>query len=383
MTRASTPSTPSRAKSDARSETKPSVALADALPAKPTPFALLRLAAWGFSAALAIGIAVSVSQTDRGMERLQMAFGTAEPKPSPVDQLAEQTRVTEMETRRLYGQMQALAADRDRLAQRLATLERNFDDVTGSAKSVPTARITQPTKVADPNLPPIISAPTTIAAIPNPSMPANDNVKPGQPTPPPTRAAEAPKVETAKTELKTAEVKTDAKADSKLPPKFADRIDTRNADATVTGAVRNVPLPIARTTEAPQPAAPATAPAQAAEPKQQVASKGAPAEPAKETTISEPFGKNTEFGIDLGGAKSVEGLKGIWLTTKAAHAPLLDNLTPSAVLRPTGKNGAPELRLMAGPFPNAGAAAAICQSFASSRGNCRPFAFDGQKVPLR
>jgi hypothetical protein len=181
-------------------------------PSKTGVLTLLRLGGWGFCAALALGVVVTVSQSDPGMERLQMAFSGAQPaKPAITDQLVAQARQTEFETRRLTQQLQTLAADRDRLASRVATLERNFDDVTGSVKTVPTARIT-PSAVVPP---PVLSAPATVAAAASPPMPANDN-KPSAPPQPPIRAAELPKID-------------------------------GKADMVVTGAVtKNVPLPARR-----------------------------------------------------------------------------------------------------------------------------------------
>jgi hypothetical protein len=89
-----------------------------------------------------------------------------------------------------------------------------------------------------------------------------------------------------------------------------------------------------------------------------------------------------DYGIDLGGASTIDALRALWAATRTEQTPLLDRLEPAVVLRPTGKGGAPQLRLMAGPFADAAAAAALCKNFAAGRSICRPFAFDGNKLPL-
>ncbi len=331
---------------------------------------MLRLGGWGFGACLALGIVATIANTDRGSERIQQVLSGLVDAPPPTQQVLVKTFDAETETRRLAQQLQYLNADRDRLAARVGSLERSLDDVTGSVKAVQTSRITAPPKSSElkslePKLPelsaapPVISAPATVAATANPPMPANDN-KPGAPPQPPIRAAELPK----------------------MSDKISDRIDAGHADTPITGAITS-----ANTSASNQPVAtpiptllPRMAPAESQSGKQAAARP----EIVPETAPAEPLGNKLEFGIDLGGASSVESLRVLWQSTKAAHAPLLDTLQPSAVLRPTGKNGAPQLRLMAGPFADAGAAAALCKSFSVARGsNCRPFAFDGQKLPLR
>ena len=351
----------------------------------PTVRSLLRLAGWGFCAALALGITATLVQTERGAERVQQAvaslYAPEKPEtarvPVPAVTVAEKTFDAEQETSRLASQLRTLSADRDRLAARVAMLERNFDDITGSVKQIATSRITPPapakveapkpeaakpdahgeskpeTKAELPRLepikdqhetakasaPPSISAPAVIAAAP-PPRPANDNQRSAHPSP---RIAEA------------------APAAQPAPPvvRLVPVPDKTRDDAAKEAAAKN---PVTR------------------EVAKDTASRHTDTDPQL-TTGSIPA--KPEFAIDLGGASTVEALRALWDSTKTAHAPLLDKLQPAAILRPTGRNGTPQLRLMAGPFTEASTAAAVCRAFAQGRGTCRPFAYDGQKLPLR
>jgi len=90
----------------------------------------------------------------------------------------------------------------------------------------------------------------------------------------------------------------------------------------------------------------------------------------------------TEFGIDVGTATTVEGLRNLWNALKGTQAPLLEGLRPVVAVREGGKPGAPELRLVAGPLANAGIAARLCAALADAGVSCAPAIFDGQRLAL-
>jgi hypothetical protein len=90
----------------------------------------------------------------------------------------------------------------------------------------------------------------------------------------------------------------------------------------------------------------------------------------------------TEFGIDLGTAATVEGLRNLWTAIKGTQAPLLEGLRPVVAVRDGAKPGALELRLVAGPLANAGVAAKLCAAFADAGLTCAPAVFDGQRLAL-
>ncbi len=96
----------------------------------------------------------------------------------------------------------------------------------------------------------------------------------------------------------------------------------------------------------------------------------------------DPGAAKTEFGIDLGRANTLEGLRQLWTATKSKHATALEGLRPLVTMREiTRANGGVELRLIAGPVPNASAAARLCASLAGMA--CHPTVFDGQRLALR
>jgi hypothetical protein len=91
----------------------------------------------------------------------------------------------------------------------------------------------------------------------------------------------------------------------------------------------------------------------------------------------------TEFGIDLGSAGTVEGLRALWAAARARHGGLLEGLRPVMSVRDGGRPGNVELRLVAGPIPNAASAARLCATLTAAGAVCQPSVFDGQRLALR
>jgi hypothetical protein len=91
----------------------------------------------------------------------------------------------------------------------------------------------------------------------------------------------------------------------------------------------------------------------------------------------------TEFGVDLGGEKTVDGLRARWASLRGNHGSALDGLRPLISVKEGTKAGTVELRLVAGPVANAAAAARICARLQTSGVPCIPTVFDGQRLSLR
>jgi Tfp pilus assembly protein FimV len=210
-------------------------------------------------------------------------------------------------------QLRELVADRERLTARIASLERNLDDVTGSIKQPAAQAVTTP--AAD-NSPPAPSAPATTAA----------------------EAAAAP------------------------PPAAALPVLPPFAAAAASAAAWPATSP-------PQPAEPTTEPVPL--PPVRVAS--APPRDAAAAATSPP---KSEFGIDLGGGASIEALRIHWVALKTSYGPLLAGLRPVVAQHPRHPAGI-DFRLVAGPLPDAGAAAQLCARFPITRTGCRPAKFNG------
>jgi hypothetical protein len=247
-----------------------------------------RLGAWSGIALLCVAAAVVSAYTETGARRLALG--------DPMMPAAAPPSVSDNEARRLADAVRALAADRDRLAARVAALERNLDDVTGSIPNRAGPERGATTNPAASPLPPTLAPPPPTAAAPPPPVVV-------APAPPPVRMPpQAPVVS--------------------RPPIAAD------AAATGSTATR------------------------------------------------------TEFGIDLGTAATVEGLRNLWTAIKGTQAPLLEGLRPVVAVRDGAKPGALELRLVAGPLANAGVAAKLCAAFADAGLTCAPAVFDGQRLAL-
>jgi hypothetical protein len=277
---------------------------------------LWRLFGWGSAATIALAAVALTSQTEAGGKRLQLALTFANVPERAVAQIPP--RAVETETKRLAAQVRDLAADRERLTARIATLERNLADMTGSIKQ----QSEQLAAARAANTPP-----------PAPSAPATTPAVVAAPPPPaPSQPALTPLAMPAVTH-------TPAAAPENPPPPAAE---------TKTEAV---PLPPVRVA-----AAPASEPA------------AEPPPPAK-----------LEYGIDLGGAASIEVLRIHWAAMKANYGPLLAGLHPLASQYPKHPTGV-TYRVVAGPLPTAAEAAKLCARFPVTRTGCHPAKFSGVQL---
>jgi hypothetical protein len=281
--------------------------------------ALWRLGAWGGGAALALLVVAFVSVSDRGSRRLALAFAPTELPVRTVATVKIPRPQNDTETLRLAAQVRALAADRDRLTARIASLEHQLDDLTGSIK-----------RLAD------IPAPAANAPPPRPNAPAT--------TQPALAKRDAPKMSAATSPIKSPlampATGTAASWPDKPPPQAetnaAEPADPPAQDAAAP-ALEKVPLPPARI---------------------------ATAEPAK-----------LEFGIALAGASSVEVARLQWAAVKANFGPLLAGLEPRALSESRG--AATHYRLVAGPLPTYTAAARLCAHMIAAHATCQPVKFTG------
>jgi hypothetical protein len=341
---------------------------------RPTLSTLLRLGGWGFCMALALGVTVTVARTDRGVERIEQVFaGLHGPaKPAASTQVAQTRPDPEIETRRLAAQIQILKADREKLVTRVAALERNLDDVTGSVKQT-VERIAAARELDPENDDSAANSPDETGGGDTLGRAADRPEKPRAalreltPLPRTVPAPSAPAV-------------TDAGGATPVPLVAHPTVVATTPPISTAG----MPMSLTAMTSGDNSAKAPARPAAAASLARLETTRGVttPDDSKRHNSPEARTPTRLDYGIDLGGASTVEALRSLWATTKAEHAPLLDRLQPAVVLRPTGKGGAPQLRLMAGPFADAGSAATICKTFVAGRGVCRPFAFDGQKLPL-
>ena len=93
--------------------------------------------------------------------------------------------------------------------------------------------------------------------------------------------------------------------------------------------------------------------------------------------------QRTEFGVDVGGANSVGGLRALWRgLLKSRSNAALTTLRPIIVIK-EGSNGlGMQLRLVAGPLDDAAAAAKICAGLTENNRPCATTVFDGQRLVM-
>jgi hypothetical protein len=351
--------------------------------------ALWRLGSWGVGAVGAVTIAVMANQTSISIRHDQIAAADLARQAQQIQLVA---RESQGETRRLASAIDTLNSDRDRLYSRVTTLEQGLDSVTGAiarqsnaapaaaASSAPAqSPAAQPVNPAPaPSVAPVASAaPTTQAASDKPA--AVDK---------PVAASDKPPAATGD--------KPPAVAADKLPVFVADAGPGAAAAATADAAKApspSTPLVASKSMMGPpdpaagklvEPAKPANPVTAAPIPEVVAAAPAAGETEAEDSTAPKAALQRTEFGVDLGGANSVAGLRALWrgLLKTRANAPIFD-LRPIIVIK-EGTNGLGlQLRLVAGPLRDAGVAAKICAVLAENNRRCETTVFDGQRLTMK
>jgi hypothetical protein len=93
--------------------------------------------------------------------------------------------------------------------------------------------------------------------------------------------------------------------------------------------------------------------------------------------------KRTEFGVDVGGANSIPGLRAMWRgLLKSRSNAALTTLRPIIVIKENNNGLGMQLRLVAGPIRDAAAAAKICASLTVNEQNCTTAVFEGQRLAM-
>lgn len=353
---------------------------------------LWQLGSWAAAALGALAFAFLAAQS---ANVLRTDLAAASQLVHQSQQIAQAANERESETRRLVAAIDTLNADRDRLYARVSGLEQNVDSVTSSIKQ--TRTLIAPAQL--PTAPPITSAPESVAPQPSPpaaSLPAiplapqadadpmkdagkdKDPAKATRPAAKPEKdaptskpaPATAAKPETAKPEPAKVEP-------GKPEPAKADGAKSIEAEKSAEATKAAEPKPAE-----PQPGASAAAEAAAATP---------PAMPAPIVTAAIPPVDNngeavaevpaakTEFGVDLGSASSIEGLRALWRAVQTSNKKLMEPLRPVIAIKERSGLGM-QLRLVAGPLTDAAAAARICAVLSESDRPCETAFFDGQRL---
>lgn len=390
---------------------------------------LWRLGSWGVAAVGALVVAFYANQSSIALHRDQVSAADLARQAHQIQSVAKESQ---NETRRLASAIETLNSDRDRLYSRVTSLEQGLDSVTGTiakqsalAASPPVAPTpsapTSPPPTADPQPvaqnpapAPVVTSVPTVAAKSADKPPAEATaaeqgpakVASVAPKPPPAQNPAAVPVVSpvATTARKTTDPKTTDKpateAAAPEQPKVAS-LAPKSPDAPA--ATPATPLMAAKSLIGPpdpaatkliEPEKPASTTATAvpaklipAAPMPAVvastsaaddAQKDAPATAAPKLAV-----QRTEFGVDVGGANSVGGLRALWRgLLKSRSNAALTTLRPIIVIR-EGSNGlGMQLRLVAGPLSDAAAAARICAGLTENDRPCETAVFDGQRLAM-
>jgi hypothetical protein len=361
--------------------------------------ALWRLGSWGVGATAAVILAVMASQSSFGLKREEVAAADLARQAQQIQLVA---RETHNEARRLAAAIDTLNGDRDRLYSRVTSLEQGLDSVTGAIArqgsapaTAPVAHQEPPTAVQNPQPSPAVAPvatatatatdkPTAATAEPAPSAvysAAKDAAKTDAAN------AESARLEAAKAEMTKADLIKSDLAKSDLAKSDLAKADTikpepaKPSPATPLMASQSIMAP-------PDPAASKlTEPGKAPNPvisspiPDVVAAADAEAD---DDTAPKVSLQRTEFGVDLGSANSVNGLRALWLglLKSRSNAPLTA-LRPIIVIKEATNGLGMQLRLVAGPLNDAGAAARICAILTENKRPCETAIFDGQRLSLK
>ena len=327
---------------------------------------LWRLGSWGVASVGAVIVALLANQSSIGSRREQVAAADLARQSQQIQAVAKESQ---NETRRLASAIDTLSGDRDRLYSRVTVLEQGLDSVTGA-----------------------IARQNSAAASPPPVTTASARVEP-QPAaqnPPP-----APVISPAATTVAAAVEKPRADAPAPLPPAKTVAADGQ-APANPPSATPATALMASKSLMAPpdsgaakliepekpaktSPVAPKTDTVASTLTADEPGPDASEAAPAKVATVL-----RTEFGVDVGGANSVGGLRALWRgLLKSRSNAALTTLRPIMVIK-EGNNGlGMQLRLVAGPLSDAAAAAKICAGLIENERPCETTVFDGQRLAMK
>ena len=395
--------------------------------------AMFRLAAWGVASVGAVVVAMLANQSGMKLRHDETAALDLTRQSQQIQSVAKESQ---NETRRLASAIDTLNGDRDRMYSRLSTLEQGLDSVTGAI-----ARQSS----ATPPPPPAPAAATTSAA---PTAAAPASAAPSAPQPAAEAAAPAPEAAATEpapligpvatttavmTGKQTAEAKRREQANAKMaaatltpipapspavpapssppattatmPPLVASKSMMGPPDPAAPKLIEPEPAKTAAATvspatpqssPAPQPAIAATTPETATATRdtdkvaadkpvtdKPVTEKSAAAETAPEASPQLAVNR-TEFGVDVGGANSVGGLRALWRgLLKSRSNAALAALQPIIVIKESNSGLGMQLRLVAGPLTDAAAAAKICATMVENERPCATTVYDGQHLAMK
>jgi hypothetical protein len=319
--------------------------------------ALWRLGWWGAAAVGTVILALLASQSSIGWRREQVAAADLVRQSQQIQALA---RESQNETRRLASAIDTLNSDRDRLYSRITVLEQGLDSVTGAiARQNSTAASAQPAPASSPTA-------ETQPAPQNPGpAPVASPVATIAPTPEKPRAALPEQAPSAVSS--PAQGTSNGPAATPATPLMASKSIMAPPDPAAGKLIE--PDPVTPT----KPEVLASAP-----PGDNPEANESPAATAQQAV------QRTEFGVDVGGANSLNGLRALWRgLLKSKSTASLATLRPIIVVKESNTGLGMQLRLVAGPLSDAATAAKICAAMIESQRACETAVFDGQRLSMK
>jgi hypothetical protein len=296
---------------------------------------LWRLGTWAFCAVGALAAAVLTAQSSTSLRGERTASAELTRQAQQIQWIAKESQ---NETRRLSAAVDTLNNDRDRLYSRVTVVEQSLDSVTGSIG-----------KQANASPPPSASTPAPPSS------------------PPPPMTSRVAVTDPGIASDKTSDYKPEQKAESKTD-------------------VKDVKSDIAAMTTAMTAALPSAKPAAKTDIKDagknaDVMASAAALSDMREIAAAKPV-QRTDFGVDIGTANSVEGLRALWRGALGSQNALLGGLQPIIVVKERTDGFGLQLRLVAGPLADAATAAKICARLAAGKHECATSVYDGQRLAL-
>ena len=280
---------------------------------------LLRLGAWGAASVGAVVLAMLASQSSIKFQRAEVASSDLALQSQQIRSVA---KLSQNETQRLAAAIESLNSDRERLYARIVVLEQGLDTVTGAiARQNSAAAVTLE---QSPTLAPVAAPVATISAA------ATDG--------PPIAAA-------------------------------PDPVTVAKIDAAAPTTPRESTPPVVLLDSVPAKAAAVVPPADTAE------FDASPA-PSAEFAV-----QRTEFGVDIGSANSLSGLRSLWRSLVKSNQALAA-LRPIIAVKEIKNGLGLQVRLIAGPLGDGAAAAKLCATLAESKRACETAVFDGQRLAM-
>ncbi|MDO9060658.1 MAG: hypothetical protein Q7U92_16770, partial [Bradyrhizobium sp.] len=302
--------------------------------------------------------AVLANQSSIGWRRDQVAAADLTRQAQQIQSVA---RDSQSEARRLASAIETLNSDRDRLYSRVTVLEQGLDTATGAIArqaAAPAAAQPVPSWPAGETAAVLASPPPVVAPVATTAASAAEKL-------PKVTAAPAVAPEPAPATVSSVEPPPQNPPASPAKPLMAERSMMAPPDAAA-GKLIEPEAPAKTVTSGPMP--------------EIVAAVGVDAE----AEAIAPKLQRTEFGVDVGGANSVGGLRALWrgLLKSKSNAPLAA-LRPIIVVKEGSGGLGLQLRLVAGPLRDAAAAAKICAALIESQRPCETTVFDGQRLSLQ